>query len=113
MIAARLLVDSEGRPLEFEASGHAGRGPAGRDLLCAAFTVLARTGYEALAALPGAELEYEAPEPGILRYSLRRLEPSAGSRAAGIADFLASGIAGLERDFPGELRFSIERSWRE
>ncbi len=112
MISARVYLDETGGIARFEASGHSGQGPAGRDIVCAAFTVLARTAFETLSGFPGADLELEAPEPGILNFRVRR--PGAGSeRAAGIADFLLAGLSGLEREYPGELGLTIERNWRK
>lgn len=113
MIAASVVLDAEGRIVRFEASGHGGSAPTGRDIVCAAFTVLARTAYETLAALPGVEVEGEAPEPGILRFAVRRSDPAQAEKAAGIADFLLTGISGLEREYPGRVALKIERYWRE
>ncbi len=113
MIAAKVVLDAEGRIVRFEASGHAGQARAGSDIVCAAFTVLARSAYEALAALPGVEIAGEAPEPGTLRFAVRRNDPAQAGKAAGIADFLLAGISGLEREYPGRVGLKIERYWRE
>jgi uncharacterized protein YsxB (DUF464 family) len=113
VIAAKVVLDADGRIARFEASGHGGRASAGKDIACAAFSVLARTAYEVLAALPGADLEGSAPKPGELRFSVRRIAPESGERASGIADFLLAGISGLEREFPGQVALTIERYWRE
>jgi uncharacterized protein YsxB (DUF464 family) len=112
VIAVKVALDAEGRILRFEATGHGGA-PAGSDIVCAAFTVLARTAYESLAALPGVEIEGEAPEPGFLRFAVGRIDPSQAGKALGIAEFLLNGISGLEREFPGRVGLSIERYWRE
>jgi uncharacterized protein YsxB (DUF464 family) len=113
VIAARVVLDAGGRILRFEASGHGGRAPAGKDIVCAAFTVLARTAYEALASLPGASVEGAATEPGSLRFSVRQLPEAVEERASGIADFLLVGLSGLEREYPGEVGITIEQHWRE
>jgi uncharacterized protein YsxB (DUF464 family) len=113
MIVAKLVLDPEGRPLRFEADGHAGHGRAGTDIVCAAFTVLARSAYEALSGLPGAKVEGSAPVRGSLRFTVLSLPSEAGERAAGIADFLQAGIRGLEREYPGEVGLTIELYWRE
>jgi uncharacterized protein len=113
VIAAKVVLDAEGRIVRFEASGHSGDSPAGSDIVCAAFTVLARTAYETLAALPGIEIEGEAPEPGALRFAVKRTDTAQAEKAAGIADFLLTGISGLEREYPGRVGLSIERYWRE
>lgn len=113
MIKATLVLDRDGRPLRFEADGHSVEGRPGSNLVCAAFTVLARSAYEALSGLPGARVEGEAPERGSLRFAVRHLPQECGEKAAGIADFLLVGISGLEREHPGEVGLTIERNWRE
>lgn len=113
MIAARLVLDAEGRPVRFAADGHSAHGGQGTKLVCAAFSVLARSAYEALSGLPGVDIEGSAPERGSLHFVVRHLPAEAGERAAGIADFLLAGISGLEREYPGEVGLTIERYWRE
>jgi len=113
MISAKVVLDSGGRIAHFEAEGHAGHGAVGQDIVCAAFSVLARSSYEALAALPGCDIQGEAPKAGILRYSVRCVDPAQSGRAQGVADFLLAGISGLEREYPGEVGLTIERYWRE
>ena len=113
MIAAKIVLDAGGNIASFESRGHSGTAAAGQDLVCAAFTVLARTAYEALAALPGSELTGSAPGPGSLHFSVRRMDAATAERAGGIADFLLAGISGLEREYPGVVGLTIERYWRE
>jgi uncharacterized protein YsxB (DUF464 family) len=113
VIAAKVVLDEKGGIARFEATGHAGRGKAGQDIVCAAFTVLARTAYETLLGFPGAVLDIVAPEPGILRFRVKSIGSGSPERAAGVADFLLAGLSGLEREYPAELGLSIERNWRE
>jgi uncharacterized protein YsxB (DUF464 family) len=113
MIAVRAVLDADGLLVRFEATGHSGRSAAGNDIVCAAFTVLARTAYESLAALPGVDLSGSAPKPGTLHFTVKRIDPPSRERAAGMTDFLLAGISGLEREYPGEVGFTIERYWRE
>jgi len=113
VIEAKLVLDADSCIVRFEASGHAGHGPRGEDIVCAAFTVLARTAFETLAALPGLDVSGSAPERGSLSFAVRRLPSELRERAAGIADFLQVGISGLEREYPGEIGLTIERYWRE
>jgi uncharacterized protein YsxB (DUF464 family) len=112
VIRARVVLDIEGRILGFDAAGHAERAAHGNDVVCAAFTVLARTAYRALESLPGIELKGTAPEPGSLSFVV--LQPAANSdRAAGIADSLITGMSDLAREYPGAVAFTIERDWEE
>jgi uncharacterized protein len=113
VIAAKLVLDADGRIALFEAEGHSKKGPIGGDIVCAAFSVLSRSAYEALAGLPGIEMEGLAPSRGRLRFAVKSIAPESGERAAGIADFLLAGISGLEREYPGEVGLTIERFWRE
>jgi uncharacterized protein YsxB (DUF464 family) len=112
VIRAKISLDREGRVLGFEAAGHAESAARGYDIVCAAFTVLARTAYGALKALPGIDVRGQAAEPGSLSFEV--LSPAASvERAAGIADFLVRGMGDLAREYPGEVAFSIERDWEE
>jgi uncharacterized protein len=112
VIRARVVLDEHGTLRRFSASGHAGRFVRGRDVVCAAFTVLARTAYRALGAIPGIELRGEAAELGALDFKI--LRPAAGiERAAGIADFLVTGLGDLAREYPDAVALTIERDLEE
>ena len=112
MIRASAVLSSGGTLLAFESAGHAGAGARGADIVCAAFTVLARTAYRSLEGLEGLELRGRAPGPGSLSFEV--VKPAASpERAAGIADFLVIGIGDLAREYPGAVEFVIERDWRE
>ncbi len=112
MIRASAVLDSKAALRSFDASGHAAAGDRGYDIVCAAFTALARTAYRALQGLAGVELRGAAPEPGSLSFEV--LKPaSSPERAAGVADFLVVGIGDLAREYPGAIEFVVERDWRE
>ncbi len=109
MIRARLSLDSGGAIAAFGASGHAERGARGDDIVCAAFTVLARTAYRSLEALPGIGLQGSASRPGSLDFSVTR-PPRDRELAVGIAVFLSIGLGDLARDYPDAVAVTIERS---
>jgi uncharacterized protein len=112
VILAKIFLDREGRVLGFEAAGHAEGAALGKDIACAAFSVLARTAFRALEALPGIKVKGLAPAPGSLSFEVLRPAEDAG-RAAGIADFLVTGMSDLARDYPGAVALTIERDWEE
>jgi uncharacterized protein YsxB (DUF464 family) len=112
MINVIAVLDAGANLCSFKAEGHAARGDGGYDIVCAAFSVLARTAYRALEALPGIELKGFAPEPGNLSFEVVRPAASV-ERAAGIADFLVAGIGDLARDYPAAVKFVLARDWRE
>ena len=108
MIRATVVLGPGACLLGFRASGHADQGQSGYDIVCAAFSVLARTAYRALEALPGIELHGKAPGPGALSFEV--LKPAdSRERAAGIADFLLVGLGDLSREYPDAVAFSIEQ----
>jgi len=108
MISAKLVLDEGEGLLSFRATGHAAAGDRGYDIVCAAFSVLARTAYSSLDALPGIELRGSAPEPGSLSFEVRR-PPASRERAAGIADFLIAGLSDLARYYPEAVELELER----
>jgi uncharacterized protein len=108
VIRAKLVLDKDGGLLGFEAAGHAGRAARGEDIVCAAFSVLARTAFRSLEVLPGLSLRGRAAEPGSLSFEVLSPAESA-ERAAGIADFLARGMGDLARDYPDVVAVTIER----
>lgn len=89
------------------ARGHAGGSAVGENLACAAFSVLLRTAWEALAAYSSLEVEGEADIPGEARFDVKRLSEEHIGEHRGISDFLRTGLAGLEREFPGRLEIDI------
>jgi uncharacterized protein YsxB (DUF464 family) len=104
-----LSLDRFGAIAGFSAQGHAERGSRGTDLACAAFSVLARTAYRSLEALPGIALRGSAGQPGSLDFTV--LGPASdGDRAAGIADFLMIGLSDLAREYPDAVALTIERA---
>ncbi len=112
MIRAAISLGKGGVIRSFGAVGHSGKAPPGYDVVCAAFTALARTAYAALEALPGAVVRGEAPGPGSLSFEVLRPAESA-ERAAGIADCLVMGMGDLAREHPESVAVTIERVLEE
>jgi uncharacterized protein YsxB (DUF464 family) len=109
VITAKIILDTRGSISRFEAEGHALFSRSGGDIVCSAFSVLARSAYEALAALPGASVDTETRERGSFDFYVTELPSASVERAAGIPDFLLLGLYGLERDYPGSVRLTVER----
>lgn len=108
MIRARLSLDAAGCIAAFTASGHAGCAARGNDLVCAAFSTLARTAYRSLEQLPGIEIRGRAEKPGSLDFVVTS-PAEDGSRARGVADFFVVGLTDVARDFPDAVVVEIER----
>ncbi len=113
MIDVRASVGVDGVLRRVKSAGHAETDARGRDIVCAAASVLLRTAYEAMARIEGVRIEGSAPEPGSLWFSVRDFRPEDAERLRGIGDFLLVGLSGLEREHPGALKLTTERYWRE
>jgi uncharacterized protein YsxB (DUF464 family) len=112
VIKAKIVLGKGGALKNFEANGHAERGAQGFDVVCAAFSILARTAYRSLEALPGVKLRGEASEPGSLSFEVLEAGRDAG-QAAGIAVFLITGMGDVAREYPDAVAVTIERYLEE
>jgi len=109
VIEIEASLDESGTLRACSASGHAGAGVAGNDVVCAAVTVLMRAAVRALSGRDGITIRCDAPEPGFLF-----LEADCAERgreflfAAGV--FLLEGLASVAEEYPGHCSLSIRRT---
>jgi uncharacterized protein YsxB (DUF464 family) len=107
VIKAEVFLDS-GLLKSCRVSGHAGAGPRGGDIVCAAVSVLARTAMRALSGREGVMVRGEAPERGA--FWLEAECTAAGREfleAAGV--FLIEGLVSVAEDYPDFCQVKIER----
>ena len=90
-------------------SGHAGAGPVGSDIVCAAVSVLSRTAFKVLSEREGLVVRGEAPERGEFRLELSDY-PDEENRefVSGIGAFLIEGLLFVSEKFPEFCKVSIE-----
>lgn len=109
MIRIEAVLDSGGALRSCKATGHAGAGKTGGDIVCAAVTVLMRAAIRALSVTEGVTVRFEAPRPGFL---LLEAECADGGReflfAAGV--FLLEGLASVAEEYPENCNLSIRRT---
>jgi uncharacterized protein YsxB (DUF464 family) len=107
VIKAEVILDG-GLLRSCRVSGHAGAGPRGGDIVCAAVSVLARTAMRALSGREGITVRGEAPERGVFRLEA---ECTAAGRefleVAGI--FLTEGLVSVAEEYPDFCQVKIER----
>jgi len=113
VISLRLRLHPGGCLAGFTASGHAGAGAKGEDIVCAAVTVLLRTAARLLAGEPSLRAAGGTPERGLMRLSLE--PPPEGKRewVRGVTDALLRGLADLEAEYPGRLKMRIDGPTQE
>ena len=107
MIKAELVLEG-GLLKSCVISGHAGAGPKGADIVCAAVSVLARTAFQALSARDGISARGEFPERG--EFSLEVLKISAENREflAGVGTFLVQGLLSVSKEYPEFCKVCIK-----
>ena len=109
MIEVEAVLDENDILRSCGVSGHAGAGPQGADIVCAAVSVLARTAVRVLSDREGIVIRCDAPEPGFLfleaDYTVDGRDFLA---AAGI--FLIEGFASVAEEYPQYCKLTIRRT---
>jgi len=109
LIDIEAVLDENGILSSCKASGHAGAGKTGSDIVCAAVSVLMRTAVRAFSGRKGITVRYEAPEPGLLFLEADcTAEGSDFLFAAGV--FLIEGLASVAEEYPNNCRLTIRRT---
>jgi len=94
-------LDTEGGFLRScRIQGHAGAGPKGGDIVCAAVSVLARTAFKVLSERKGIIVQGGNPERG--EFWMEITAPDAESKGflAGVGAFLEEGLVSVSKEYP-------------
>lgn len=112
MIVADVVLDDAGLLESCAIEGHAGAGPVGGDIVCAAVTVLVRTALRTLSRAEGAVVSGSAPSRGALTV---RVVSFAGEESflAGVTAFLVEGLGSVAVDYPDHCRVRIRTERRQ
>jgi uncharacterized protein YsxB (DUF464 family) len=108
MVRAELVLDHAGLLKSCRVRGHAGAGKRGKDLVCAAVSVLANTAFRVLSGREGITVRGGAPERGELWLET---ECAAGGREflAAAGAFLCEGLRSVSEEFPEFCQLTIVR----
>ncbi len=100
-----LVCSKNGEIISLEAKGHAGFAEKGRDIVCAAETMLIRTAIQVLEKTEGIKVNTDAASRGSLAFSV---ETEAGfnqkDRLICTADFLREGLKSLSLEYPDHVQ---------
>jgi len=110
MIMVDVAVDDRGRLKSCRVEGHAGAGPQGGDIVCAAVSILVRTAIRTLSGAEGVTVRGGAPDRGSLWLETDcAAEGDAFLAAAGT--FLLEGLRSVSDDYPDHctVRIRTER----
>ena len=100
MIRVRIERDSTGRIQGFEAKGHAGAGPRGNDIVCAAVSVLTDSVFLGLDRHLKREMEWDADSGDISV----RLKEAPDELTEAILATLVLGLTEIQKIYPDKLR---------
>ena len=105
MVEIEAVLDDDGTLASCRASGHAGSGRSGNDVVCAAVSVLMRTAVRVLSGREGVTVACEAPEPGFL---FLEADCDAGGRGFlhVVGMFLLEGLASVAEEYPEHCKLS-------
>jgi uncharacterized protein YsxB (DUF464 family) len=111
MIEIDLAVDEAGLLISCGVNGHAGAGPRGGDIVCAAVSVLTRTALRVFSAREGVTVRGAAPERGVLF-----LETACFGEGrdflAGAGAFLVEGLRSVAEEYPDRCKIRIHKERR-
>jgi uncharacterized protein YsxB (DUF464 family) len=108
MISLEAELDGEGLVVGYRAGGHAGSGPSGADIVCAAVSALSGALLRALHGRKGLRVRADAPERG--RFSLEvSYEEGAGPFLEGAGTVLLEGLSSVAEEYPEFCKLTITR----
>jgi uncharacterized protein YsxB (DUF464 family) len=108
MIHVEAVLDRRGLLRACRVEGHAGSGPKGEDLVCAAVSALARAALRTLSGRKGIVVRGGAPERGLLWMEADYTEEGREFLAA-VGAFLIEGLMSVSEDFPDYCKIDIQR----
>ena len=108
LIEIEAFLDESGVLRSCTASGHAGAGKTGTDIICAAVSVLLRAAARALTGRKGITIRCDAPEPGFLKLEADyTAEGKDFLFAAGV--FLTEGLTSIAEEYPQNCTLTLRR----
>ncbi len=108
MIHASLTQDSAGRLVAYRASGHAGYAHSGKDIVCAAVSVLGVTCVNSLEELLGIKVILKGNRDGLISFSLPiPLSDDQMQHAQLLMSSLRVGLQAIAEEYPHNLTVSI------
>jgi hypothetical protein len=112
MVTVDVVIDEAGLLSSCQVEGHAGAGPRGGDVVCAAISILMRTALRTLSAQEGVLVRGSAPERGVLWMEADCASSGASFLAATTA-FLTEGFRSVAEDYPDHCSVHISTERRK
>jgi uncharacterized protein YsxB (DUF464 family) len=108
LVHVNLVLDEAGLLSSCRVSGHAGAGPQGSDIVCAAVSVLTRTFLRVLSKREDITIRGSIPGRGDFCMEVE-YSPEGREFLAATGAFLTMGLVSVSEEFPGNCKVIIER----
>ena len=89
-------------------TGHSGHAEAGRDIVCAAVSILGCTCVNSLESVCGIVPEITENEDGMLEFRLPELHPEENAKAQILMGALKQGLTDLADAYPRNVKLTIQ-----
>ena len=109
MIYISIRLDPNQCLKRIKAAGHSETGAYGENIVCAAVTIILKTGANILFLDKKLETSGNADKPGKMSFSVTKIQPEKREWVKGITDFLLAGLSDLKSQFPDEISLEIVR----
>jgi uncharacterized protein YsxB (DUF464 family) len=114
MIRVDVILDLEGLLKSCMVVGHAGAGPEGSDIVCAAVSILTKTALKTLAGRDGIIVRVPAGLPERGSFAMETDYTGAGRDfLAAVGDFLMEGLVSVSEAYPGYCTMFIHKERRK
>ncbi|MCX7655866.1 MAG: ribosomal-processing cysteine protease Prp [Treponemataceae bacterium] len=112
MVSVTVVLDSAGLLRHCQVKGHAGSGQLGKDVVCAAVSVLSRTALRVLVDRAGLFVQGDAPERGDLWFSVELREQGDRPFLEALTTFLLEGFRSVSQEYPAYCIVHIQTEGR-
>ncbi len=107
MISAILYLGKDGYSA-CRITGHSGQAEAGRDIVCAAVSILGCTCVNSLESVCGLIPEVTQNEEGVLEFRLPEIPPEDNAKAQILMGALKQGLTDLADAYPRNVKLTIQ-----
>ena len=107
MISATLYLGEDGYTA-CRITGHSGQAEAGRDIVCAAVSILGCTCVNALESVCGIIPLVTENDAGVLSFQLPEINPEENAKAQILMGALKQGLTDLADSYPRNVTLTIE-----
>ena len=107
MISAILYLGKDGYSA-CRITGHSGQAEAGRDIVCAAVSILGCTCVNSLESVCGLIPEVTQNEEGVLEFRLPEMPPEDNAKAQILMGALKQGLTDLADAYPRNVKLTIQ-----